>query len=64
MASGSVTRREVFARDDEGRRVGAEVEEEISNDVKAKQRSLIQPLIAEPEDAEDDGKYSEAKNLK
>lgn len=54
-----VPRREALARHDERGGVGAEVEEELGDDVERQERSQGQVVVGEAEDAEQDGEDEE-----
>lgn len=65
VRGGAVARGEALARHDEGGCVGAEVEEELRDDVEA-QKAVVGPferLVGEADDDEDDGQDAEAAEL-
>jgi hypothetical protein len=59
----AVARREALAGDDESRSVGAEVEEELAEDVKSQESVLAKLVVREADDAEEDGEDGEAHEL-
>lgn len=63
VRGGPVACRETFAGHDEGGGVGAEVEEELSNDVEGEQATLVQFVVGEADDDKDDGEDGEAHEL-
>ena len=63
MASGSISRREHFPRNDESRSVWAKVLEEIAKAIQCKQSSCGDPVKPKTDDAEKDGQHSETTDL-
>lgn len=63
VASGSVAGGEALARNDEGGRVGAEVEEELGQDVEGEETASSDLVVGETHDTEDDGEDDEAHEL-
>ncbi len=59
----AVAGREALAGHDEGGGVGAEVEEELAQDVQGKQTMFAEVVIVESNDNEEDGQDSEASEL-
>lgn len=64
MASGSISCRIAFSRNNKGSRVGAGVEEKLRNNVEGEHRAFAQVVKVEAEDAEDDGEQKKAGELK
>lgn len=63
VRAGPVACREAFTRDDEGRGVGAEVEEELSDHVESEQATGADLVVCEADDAEKNREDREAGNL-
>lgn len=64
MASGSISCRIAFSRNNKGSRVGAGVEEKLRNNVEGEHRAFAQVVKIEPEDAKYDGEQKKAGELK
>ena len=63
VRGGAVAGGEALAGDDEGGRVGAEVEEEVAEDVEGEEAVVADDVVAEAHDAEEDGEEDEAHEL-
>lgn len=63
VRGGAVAGREALSGNDEGGGVGAEVEEELAENVESKLASRANGVVTETEDAEEDGKEGEAHKL-
>ena len=63
MAGAAVAGGEALAGDDEGGGVGAEVEEQLGENVKGEQSALGEGVIGEADDGEDDSYDEEAADL-
>jgi hypothetical protein len=63
VGSGTVTSGEALSGDDEGGGVGAEVEEELAENVETKLAARANDIVTETEDAEEDGEESETHEL-
>lgn len=63
MRGGSVPRRETFSRDDEGGRVGTEVEKKLRQDVDGQQAVLAKLVVGETHDNEENSENAEAHEL-
>ncbi len=63
MTGGAITCREAFSWHNKGRCVRSEVEEEVTQDEQAKLAAIANDVIAEAEDAEEDGEDDEASQL-
>ena len=63
MAGRTVPCREAFTRDDEGGGVGAEVEEELGEDVKSEEGTAGEKVVGEADGDKDAGEEDEAHEL-
>jgi len=63
MRGRSVAGWEAFSRNDEGGGVGSEVEEELSQDIKSQETTLMQFVVREADDNEDDSEQDETHKL-
>ena len=63
MRCGAVARGEAFTRDDECCRVGAEVEEELGEDVECEEGMAREVVVGEANDDEENGENGETHEL-
>ena len=63
VRGGAVSRRETFTRYNKSGGVGAEVEEELAEDIQRKEGVLGEFVVSEADDAEEDGEDDETHQL-